>query len=404
MKSVADHLAECLAVATPLPPFAVALSDAVGCVLAEDVRSFVDVPQADLAARDGYAVRVGDVVGASRDNPVTLPMVEEVRADTVDPTALVERAAVRISSGAVLPAGTEAVIAIEDTDQGRAEVRLYAEAKPGQNIRRRSEDFSAGEVLLRAGVRIGSRQIAVLASAGHSTVMVHPAPRVVVMAIGDELQEPGMPATRGKIYDANSHALSSAIRDAGAEVFRVGAVTDDKRELRELLEDQIVRADIIITTGGLSYGGGDTLKEVLSPLGTVRFDNVAMAPGRQLGVGRLEEDTTVFCLPGSPVAAMTAFEVFIRPALRHMAGYSTIHRRSIMARALAGWESPAGTREFVRARVVGNPHEGYNVEPLGEPARPLLSALAKANCLAIVPEDQRVVQVGDSLECLVFER
>lgn len=404
MKSVADHLAECLAVAQPLPPFAVALGDAVGCVLAEDVRSLVDVPQADLAARDGYAVRVADVDGASRDNPVTLPMLEEVRADTVDPTAMVERTTVRISSGAVLPAGTDAVIPIEATDQGRAEVRFFAGTREGENIRRQSEDFAAGEVLLRAGVRIGSRQVAVLAFAGHSTVMVHPAPRVVVMAIGDELQEPGMPATRGKIYDANSHALSSAIRDAGAEVFRVGGVSDDKRELRELLEDQLVRADIIITTGGLSYGGGDTLKEVLSPLGTVRFDNVAMAPGRQLGVGRLEGETTVFCLPGSPVAAMTAFEVFIRPALRHMAGYSSINRRSIRAVVEKGWESPEGLREFVRARVVGNPHEGYRVEPLGDPGRPLLTALATANCLAIVPEEQRAVQVGDTLECVVWER
>lgn len=402
MKSVSEHLEECLAVAMPLPPFAAALGDAVGCVLADDVRSFVDVPQGDLAARDGYAVRVDDVAGASRDHPVTLPVVEEVRADTVDPSRLVDGATVRISSGAVLPAGTEAVIPIEQTDQGRADVRIFTEVGDADNIRHRAEDFAAGDVLLRAGVRIGSRQVAVLASAGHSTVMVHPSPRVVIMSIGDELQEPGMPASVGKIYDANSHALATAVRDAGGEVFRVGAVTDDKRELREMLEDQLVRADILITTGGLSYGGGDTLKEVLSPLGTVRFDNVAMAPGRQLGVGKLEEDTTVFCLPGSPVAAMTAFEVFIRPALRQMAGYSRIHRRSITARVEKPWESPAGTREFVRARVVGNPHEGYTLEPLGDPARPLLTALAQANCLAIVPEEQRAVQMGDELECIVL--
>lgn len=402
MKSVAEHLDECLAVAKPLPSFAVALADAVGCVLAEDVRSLVDVPQGDLASRDGYAVRVDDVAQASADDPVVLPVVEEVRADTIDPSMLVDGATVRISSGATLPAGTEAVIPIEHTDQGRAEVKIFRGVGDDDNVRHRAEDFAAGDVLLRAGVRIGSRQIAVLASAGHSTVMVHPSPRVVIMAIGDELQEPGMPATVGKIYDANSHALATAVRDAGGEVFRVGAVTDDKRELRELLEDQLVRADIIITTGGLSYGGGDTLKEVLSPLGTVRFDNVAMAPGRQLGVGKLEEETTVFCLPGSPVAAMTAFEVFIRPALRQMAGYSNIHRRSINAVVDKAWGSPLNTREFVRARVVGNPHEGYGVEPLGDTSRPLLTALAQANCLAIVPEDQRAVQVGDTLECIIL--
>ncbi|MFP7706546.1 gephyrin-like molybdotransferase Glp [Trueperella sp. LYQ141] len=404
MKSVAQHLDECISVAQPLRAFDVALSDAVGCVLAEDVRSFVDVPQANLAARDGYAVRCADIAGASAENPAIVAVAEDVRADTIDPPLLVPTTAVRISSGAVLPEGAQAVVPIESTDQGRAQVRITRGANAGENIRARAEDLQAGQVFLRAGVRIGARQIALLASAGHATVRVHPAPRVVIMAIGDELQEPGMPATKGKIYDANSHALATAVRDAGAEVFRVGAVPDDKRQLRELLEDQLVRADIIITTGGLSYGGGDTLKEVLSPLGTVRFDNIAMQPGRQLGVGTLESDTTVFCLPGSPVAALTAFEVFIRPALLHMAGYSRIHRRSVEAVVQRGWESPAQSREFVRARVVGNPNDGYIVEPVGDPARPLLTALSEANCLAVVPEQQRIVQPGDRLECVVLDR
>lgn len=403
MKSVSDHLAECLAVSAPLPPFGVVLDDAVGCILADNVRSLVDVPQADLAARDGYAVRAKDVMGASPDAPAVLRVVDEIRADTVDPSSVPEGTASRISSGAPLPVDADAVVPIEHSDQGRAEVELRQSVEPGANVRRRAEDLGAGEVILQAGTRIGARQIALLASAGHSRVVVHPSPRVVIMSIGDELQEPGRPATRGKIYDANSHALATAIKDAGADVYRVGSVSDDKRELREVLEDQLVRADIIITTGGLSYGGGDNLKEVLSPLGTVRFDNVAMSPGRQLGVGKLD-DTTIFCLPGAPVAALTSFEVFIRPALRKMAGHSQIHRRTITAKVVRGWESPAGVQEFVRAKVLGNPSDGYQVEPTGDPSRSLLTGLSEANCLAIVPPSHRQVAVGDTLECVVLDR
>lgn len=403
MKTVDEYRDECLAVSQPLPQFAVALGDAVGCVLAEDVRSMVDVPQADLSGRDGYAVRYEDIAGVGPATPVTLPVTEEIRADEGDAPVHTPGTAIRISSGAPIPSGADTVVAIESTDQGRADVVISHPAQVGDNVRRRGEDFEAGEVIIRQGVRIGSRQIALLASAGHARVRVHPRPRVVIMSIGDELQEPGNPAQPGKIFDANSHALSSAVADAGGDVFRVGTVPDDKKTLRELLEDQLVRADIIITTGGLSYGGGDTLKEVLSPLGTVRFDNVAMTPGRQLGVGTLD-GKTIFCLPGNPVAALTSFEVFIRPALRQMAGYRHINRRAISATVQRGWESPAGIEEFVRGKVLGNPNDGYTVEPVGDPARPLLTGLSEANCLVLVPADVQTVSIGDKLDCVVLDR
>lgn len=293
--------------------------------------------RADLAARDGYTVRIADVAAASRANPVSLPMLEEVRADTVDPPRSSSIRPCASPPGRCCPPA-RTLSSPSNPPTRAAPSAVFAAAQAGENVRPLQEDFAAGAVLLRAGVRIGSRQVAVLASAGHSTVMVHPSPRVVVMAIGDELQEPGMPAMRGKIYDANSHFLATAIRDAGAEVFRVGAVTDNKRELRELLEDQLVRADIIITTGGLSYGGGDTLKEVLSPLGTVRFDNVAMAPGRQLGVGRLENETTVFCSLGRPWLPPPLSRSSSGPRCATWPGI-LVHRRSVVARV-----SRAGSR------------------------------------------------------------
>lgn len=403
MKSVSDHLEDCLAIAAPLPPFTVTLHDAVGCVLAENVRSLVDVPQAHLAGRDGYAVRAQDVLGATGETPVRMRVVDEVRADSTSAGTLLDGACVRISSGARMPEGADAIVPIEFTDQGRAEVAITRAVPEGAHVRPRAEDLSAGSIILKHGVRIGARQIALLASAGHARVTVHPRPRVVIMSVGDELQEPGRPAVSGKVFDANSHALATAVTDAGGDVFRVGAVPDDIRALRDMLEDQLVRADIVITTGGLSYGGGDTVKDVLHNIGDVRFDNVAMQPGRQLGVGKIGE-TVVYCLPGSPVAALTNYEVFIRPALRKMAGYKHIYRQEIQAKVLRGWESPAGERDFVRARVIGNPRDGYTLEPTGDPRRPLLSALAEANCLAIIDEDVETVAVGDVVRCEVLDR
>ncbi|XCB30782.1 molybdopterin molybdotransferase MoeA [Arcanobacterium hippocoleae] len=403
MKTVAEHKNECLAAAKVLPPFEVTLADSVDCVLAQDVSSLVDVPQLDLAGRDGYAVNAADTLGASEVNPVTFPVLEEVYANYTDPVSIVAKTAIKISSGAPLPEGANAVVPIECTDGGEAQVTFNTAVSVGENVRARAEDLASGQVILRQGVRIASRQIAVLASAGHAAVLVRPKPRVVVLSIGDELQEPGRAAIRGKVFDANSHALASAAKDAGGQVFRVGAVPDDPRILREAIEDQLVRADIIITTGGLSYGGGDTLKEVLSPLGSVRFDNVGIFPGRQLGVGKIG-DTTIFCLPGAPAAALVSFEVFIRPALRQMAGYTHIDRRAVKARILKGWESPLGKREYVQARVVGAPGHGYTVEPIGNPGRPLLTGMARANCLIAVAEETRLVSVGEMVECIVIDR
>ncbi|WP_353065271.1 molybdopterin molybdotransferase MoeA [Arcanobacterium hippocoleae] len=293
---MAEQKQECLAAAKVLPAFEVSLTDAIGCILAQDVVSLVDVPQMNLAGRDGYAVQAEDTRGASDVNPLSLPVLEKVRANYTEPVSIVEKTAIKVASGTPLPEGADAVVPIEYTDGGEARVQINVELQAGENVRTHAEDLAAGEVILRQGVRIASRQVAVLASAGHATVLVRPKPRVVVLAIGDELQEPGRPAVRGKVYDANSHALASAAAGAGAQVFRVGAVPDDARILREAIEDQLVRADIVITTGGLSYGGGDTLKEVLAPLGTVRFDHVGIFPGRQFGVGRIDHTSIFVCL------------------------------------------------------------------------------------------------------------
>ncbi|ENO18695.1 molybdopterin biosynthesis protein MoeA [Schaalia cardiffensis F0333] len=409
MRTVADFYQDCLAAVGQQPPLEVQLADAVSCVLAEDVEAPFDLPVADLAACDGYAVRSEDLVGARPKEEVELPVTEEIRAGDVNPAALVPGSAIRIASGAPMPAGSDSVIALDFTDRGLAKVRVRTQPAIGENIRRRAEDVERGEVVLRKGTRVGARQVALLAGVGRSRVLVHPRPRIVILSIGDEIVEPGSKARPGTVFDANGHALSTAVADAGAQTFRVAAVPDEPHLLRETIEDQLVRADLVLTTGGISYGSGDTVREVLSVLGTVRFDNVAAWPGHILGVGTVGGDEDgkngipIFCLPGDPVSAQVCFEVFVRPALRHMQGWTQLTRPSVKAAVDRAWYSPRGRREFVRVRLVGDPRNGYQAKVMGAPASLLLSALAESNALAVVPEATTNVRVGDMLQCLVLE-
>lgn len=401
MTEVPDHLARVLDTARPLPPLEVRLPDAVGCVLAHDVHSDIDLPARDLAALDGYAVASRDVAGASLTRPVELRVLDDVHAGDTDPGSIVELTAVRVASGAPIPRGADAVVGIDDTDRADAVVSVFTGPGTGKNIRRAAEDVAAGDVALSAGVRIDARHIALLAGIGRDRVSVHPRPRVVVVSVGDELIEPGRAATAGGVFDANGHALATAVQAAGGSTFRVAAVPDEHVALRETLEDQLVRADLVITTGGLSYGARDTVKDVLSPLGTVRFDNVLITPGRQYGVGVIEEDTPILCLPGDPVSAQVGFEVFVRPALLTMAGYAEIYRPTVAATLTTAWQSPPGRREFVPARLAGS-RGNYEVTPTG--ATSSLSALAAANALLVIPPDEHVISPGQTLNCLVLSQ
>lgn len=401
MTEVSDHLARVLDAARPLPSLEVRLSDAVGCVLAHDVFSDIDVPARDLAGQDGYAVISHDIDGAGVNRPVELRVLDDVHAGSATAGTVVQRAAIRVASGAPLPAGADAVVPIDDTDRGDAVVKVFAGATPGENIRRTAQDVTAGQTVLSAGVRIDARHIALLAGIGRDRVTVHPRPRVVIVSVGSELVEPGRASSETGVFDANGHALATAVQAAGGSTFRVGAVADEPGALREALEDQLVRADLIITTGGLSSGARDTVKDVLSPLGTVRFDRVLISPGRQFGAGEFEDSVPILCLPGDPVSAQIGFEVFVRPALLTMAGYAEIYRPTVAARLTTPWTSPLGRREFVPARVTGRPG-AYEVTPTGPPGTALLSALAAANALLVVPQDSHEIAAGTELNCLVL--
>ena len=402
MKPVEEHLAQCLEAVRPLPALDLALLEALDCVLAQDVVSAVDLPAFDNSSMDGYAVHTEDVATATRETPVVLPVVADLPAGSTDTHPLTPGSAVRIMTGAPVPPGTGAIVPVEATDGGVARVTVYAPARPGQFVRPVGDDVTVGQPLLRAGVRLGPRHLGLLAAAGLDRVRVRPRPRVVVISTGSELVEPGRPPGFGKVSDSNSYALTAAVL-LGAVAYRVGIVEDDARALMSTLEDQLVRADMVVTSGGVSAGAYDTVKEVLSRLGTVDFDSVAMQPGMPQGFGTIGDGTPIFTLPGNPVSSYVSFEVFVRPVLRKMLGEPQLHRASVTARVEQGWSSPEGKRQFVRVDL-RREADGPVARPVGGHGSHLVADLAAANALAVVPEHVTEVAAGDTLRCMVLER
>jgi molybdopterin molybdotransferase len=400
MKSVAQHLADILAVIAPLPPLELGLLDAHGCVLAEDVTAPAPLPGFDNSAMDGYAVRAADLATV----PVVLPVVGDIAAGPASPLRVQPGLCVRIMTGAMLPAGADAVVPVEWTDGGVAQVRIDRRPEPGAYIRRAGEDVAAGTVVLPAGSHLGAAQIGLAAAVGRSRLVVRPRPRVVVVSTGSELVEPGEPLGPGQIQDSNSPALTAAAVEAGAIAYRVGIVPDDPRRLADTLEDQLVRADVLVTSGGVSVGAYDVVKEVLARLGTVRFDRVAMQPGMPQAFGTIGPDRTpIFGLPGNPVSALVSFEMFVRPALRTMLGALPIERPRVQAVAEVALDSPPGKRSFLRVAL--EVRDGaYRVRPVSGAGSHLLAGMARANALAVVPEDVERVEAGSPVEVLVLER
>jgi len=410
MRSVQDHLATVLAAVGPVAPIDVALRDASGCILAHDLVAPHDLPRVAVATRDGYAVAAHETAYQATTAETTLPVAHDVRPGQGGPLRLVPGQSVRVASGAPVPLGADAVVPVEETDRGTARVTLQRAAVAGQHVRAAGSDVAAGDVVLASGTRLGARQLAIAASLGFGRLHVHPTPRVVLISVGDELVEPGARGVdEGAVFEADGHALEAAVRDAGAQAVRVAIQRDDRVLLREALEDQLVRADLVVICGGLSELVNDTVKDVLAPLGTVRLDQVAMTPGTRHGFGTVGSDlgrdreVPIFALQGHPVAAQVSFEVFVRPALRSMAGHADVFRPSVAAQATAGWSSPPGLRQFVPALVLGTPDEGYRVTPVGDPAAPGISALAQANALAVVGEQDLAVRAGQTVHCLVLE-
>jgi molybdopterin molybdotransferase len=404
MKSVDQHLSDILAGIEAISPLDLQLLDAHGCILSEAVVADVDLPAFDNSSMDGYAVRMADVAHASDSNPVTLPVVGDIAAGSQSAYSVQPGLSTRIMTGAPIPAGAEAVVPIEWTDQGIASVSITRAPKPGQYIRRAGEDVRNGELVLDIGTRLGPGQIGLLAAVGRDRVKVRPRPRVVILSTGSELVEPGQPTRSGQIHESNSYILTTAAREAGATVFRVGIVPDDPHKLMDAIEDQLIRADLVLTSGGVSVGAYDVVKEVLSRLGTVAFEQVAMQPGKPQGFGFVGEDATpIITLPGNPVSSYVSFEVFVLPALRRMMGRLPYRRPMVRALCSQGFSSAPDREQYVRAQF-GIDGKGAHVTPVGGHGSHLLGDLSEANALIVVPAAVTSVQGGSQVQVLVLDR
>ncbi|WP_411089291.1 gephyrin-like molybdotransferase Glp [Streptomyces sp. 061-3] len=429
--SVDEHLEDILAAVRPLEPIELQLPEAQGCVLVEDVVVEIALPPFDNSSMDGYAVRIADLEGASEEFPAVLTVIGDVAAgsdglsgdQTVGPGE-----AARIMTGAPLPAGAEAVVPVEWTDGGTGggpadtmrahshapqdaggEVRVHRPVAARAHVRARGSDVQPGDLALRAGSVIGPPQIGLLAAIGRSTVKVRPRPRVVVISTGSELVQPGEELTGGQIYDSNSFALTAAARDAGAISYRVGAVTDDADMLRATIEDQLIRADIVVTTGGVSVGAYDVVKEALSSVGDadepgsgIEFRKLAMQPGKPQGFGSIgPEHTPLLALPGNPVSSYVSFELFVRPAIRTLMGLKDVTRPTVRAtlKTDSTLTSPSGKRQFLRGTY--DAEEG-TVTPVGGSGSHLIAALAQADALIVLPEDVTSAESGTVTEVILL--
>ncbi|MEU7425747.1 gephyrin-like molybdotransferase Glp [Streptomyces sp. NPDC040750] len=424
--SVDEHLEDILSTVRPLEPIELQLLDAQGCVLVEDVMVPVSLPPFDNSSMDGYAVRVADVEGAGEEFPAVLEVVGDVAAGAADPVRVGPGQAARIMTGAPLPPGAEAVVPVEWTDGGLGEgpvsgmrarslapegaeghVRVHRPAEARAHVRAKGSDVQAGERALAAGTVLGPPQIALLAAIGRGTVRVRPRPRVVVLSTGSELVQPGEPLADGQIFDSNSFALAAAARDAGAIAYRVGAVADDPETLRSTIEDQLIRADLLVTTGGVSVGAYDVVKEALSYAGDedeagagVDFRRLAMQPGKPQGFGSIGPDhTPLLALPGNPVSSYVSFELFVRPAVRALMGLTDLHRPRARAtlRTKEALRSPRGRRQFLRGAYADG-----EVSPVGGAGSHLIAALAHADALIVVPEDVESVEPGTEVEVVLL--
>ncbi|PRY00439.1 gephyrin-like molybdotransferase Glp [Allonocardiopsis opalescens] len=400
MKTVEQHIADILSVVQPVYPIELDLLRAYGGVLAEPITADVALPPFDNSAMDGYAVRMADVAAAGPGSPVKLPVVADIGAGDGGVYAIRDGMAARIMTGAPLPAGAEAVVPVEWTDGGIAEVLIRRAPRPGNAVRRAGDDVRPGTVVLRRGTRVGSAELGLLASVGRKAVKVHPRPRVVVLSTGTELVEPGRPIGPGQIWESNSFALTAAAMEAGCAGSRHGFISDDPGGVLGTIEDLLAHADVLITTGGVSMGAHDVVKDVLSRLGTVSFERVAMQPGMPQGWGTVgEAGTPIFTLPGNPVSAYVSFQLFVRPALARLQGLAPEPLPSVRARLTAPVSSPEGRRSYLRSILEYGP-DGYVVAPVTRQGSHQFSALAETNALIVVPEPATSIGADQTVEVM----
>jgi molybdopterin molybdotransferase len=401
--SVQEASARILSGIRPLPTESIALRDALGRVLAEDVVSPIEHPPWDNSSMDGYAVRAADVSSASVDRPVVLPVLETIAAGQ-RPTKRVEPGtASRIMTGAPVPDGADSVIRVEDTDAGETRVEIRDARDAGRNVRPRGEDLQIGALAVAAGEVLGPAQIGVLASVGAATITVHRRPCVAVLSSGDELVDVDHfdAVRRGdRIVSSNSYTLVASARELGAEVVDLGIVPDNPDEYSKRIQSAL-DCDLLITSGGVSVGAFDFTKDVLRSLGAdLQLWRVRMRPGAPLGFGMLGEMPWLG-LPGNPVSALVTFELFGRPLIRTLRGERSVFRRTIEVTTRDDITLAAPLTHFMRA-IVDWDSDGASARLTGPQGSGLLTSMALANALLVVPPDRLSVRAGDTLRAILL--
>jgi len=399
--SVEEASARILAPIRPLGAERVPLRQSHRRVLAEDVISPIEHPPWNNSSMDGYAVRAEDVASATGSSPVRMEVVETVRAGQRPTRSVEPRTAIRVMTGAPVPDGADTVIRVEDTDGGDTYVEIRDTRDSGRNVRPRGEDLRPGVVAVPKGTMIGAAQLGVLASVGCAAPLVHRVPRVAVLASGDELVDvDGFGAVRRgeRIVSSNSYTISAAVLEAGGEVVDLGIVPDDP----EAYVERVTAArgcDLLVTTGGVSVGAFDFTKDVLASLGAeLHLWRIRMRPGAPLGFGMLH-GMPWLGLPGNPVSSMVTFELFGNPLVRKQRGETLIFRRPIDVRAREDITIAAALTHFMRGIVTWEP-DGAWASLTGPQGSGLLTSMARANALLVVPHDRPIVRAGETLHAL----
>ena len=392
---------------SPLEPGDIPLLDALGLVLASDVVSTVNIPPFRNSAMDGYAVRSLDTSGASSSQPAQLTVIAELAAGYPPEVPVESGQAVRIMTGAAMPDGADAVVRFEETDEighgasrDRQTVQIRIEAKPGENVREAGEDVRAGTTVLKAGTVLRPAEIGVLASINQSRVRAHRRPRVGILSTGDEVIGLGQELRPGQIRDANSYTLAAMVKHYGGEPVVLGVARDTIEDLRTKLS-ATRGVDLLVTSGGVSLGDYDMVKQVLQAEGEIGLWQVRIKPGKPLAFGRIGT-TPLLGLPGNPVAAFVAFEQFGRPALLKMLGRTDWQPLTVKARLLTDQENRGQRRHFVRG-ILERRGDTYVVGPSGSQGSAVLSSVARANCLIVVPESWEYAEAGSIVDVQLLD-
>ena len=402
MISVEAALEKILSHIQPLGFEKVSLLESLGRVIGEDIYASRDIPPLDNSAMDGYAVRCEDIQQASQDRPARLEIVEDLPAGSVSKRTLAKGEAIRIMTGAPIPRGADTVVQVEDTAREDRYAQFLKVVPLGENIRRAGEDVSKGERVISKGDLIRPPELGMLASVGRSFVSVYQRPLVAILCTGEELVDVDGTLDEGKIISSNSYTLAGQVKDAGAIPIQLGIARDRKEDIEGKLR-QGIRADVLISSAGISVGDYDLVKDVLKDLGMeMVFWKVAMKPGKPLAFG-LIEGKLVFGLPGNPVSSMVSFEQFVRPSLLKMMGHRHLFRPVIEAILKEDIHKEPGRRHFVRAFVSFEKNH-YQVTITGEQGSAILRSMVKANGLVVIPEDQRVVKAGEKVKVQLLDR